>query len=90
MIIALKKYLKTSPVKFEKGNSCFRIENSSNYPGREFDKNIAELIAEKTDLFIKSHLFHAKATQYIAAHFHKLAARKSGYTISRLCMVDFC
>ena len=61
-ISALKKYLKTSPVKFENGKPLFRMENGANYTGREFNKDLAELTAEITEGttgVIRSHSFRA-------------------------------
>ena len=59
---ALKKYLKTCPVKLEAGKPLFRTPNGANYTGRQFNQDLAEITADITDGtqgVIRSHSFRA-------------------------------
>ena len=59
---ALKKYLQICPFKLEKGKPLFRTETGSNYTGREFNKDLAELTKDITDGttgVIRSHSFRS-------------------------------
>ena len=59
---ALRKYLKTCPIKLDKGKPLFRTETGANFTGRDFNKELAFLtddITVGTKGVIRSHSFRS-------------------------------
>ena len=59
---ALKKYMKTCPIRLENGKPLFRTSTGANYTGRDFNKDLAELtkdITEGSTGVIRSHSFRS-------------------------------
>ena len=59
---ALRKYLKTCPIKLDKGKPLFRTETGANFIGRDFNKELAFLaddITVGTKGVIRSHSFRS-------------------------------
>ena len=59
---ALKKYMKTCPIRLENDKPLFRTNTGANYTGRDFNKDLAELtkdITEGSTGVIRSHSFRS-------------------------------